>query len=232
MEDIAPGLLERIRTSFQKKVEENEEIQRLYNRIRSGDGDYTDAAEYAKLIGQALSQALGENFTEQILPDGKAYYNIALRVLEPLLKEDHEMIANAAVMVQEAMNKKAGLGLKAQKAKVSQDRIDGIIDKISNADQFTDVDWMLEAPVENFSLNVVDETIRENVEFQGRAGLKPMVRRRAPGWCCRWCRSLVGEYSYPDVPKDVYRRHENCRCSVTYDPGDGRRQNVHSKRWN
>jgi hypothetical protein len=33
---------------------------------------------------------------------------------------------------------------------------------------------------------------------------------------CRWCRNLAGEYSYPDVPRDVYRRHDNCSCTVTY----------------
>lgn len=27
---------------------------------------------------------------------------------------------------------------------------------------------------------------------------------------------------YPDVPPDVYRRHERCRCTVLYDPADGK----------
>ena len=27
------------------------------------------------------------------------------------------------------------------------------------------------------------------------------------------------------------RRHENCRCVVEYDPGDGKKQNVYSKKW-
>lgn len=38
---------------------------------------------------------------------------------------------------------------------------------------------------------------------------------------------------YPDVPPDVYRRHERCRCTVLYDPADGKRkrQNVHTKKW-
>lgn len=35
------------------------------------------------------------------------------------------------------------------------------------------------------------------------------------------------------MPEDVFRRHERCRCLVTYDPADGsnRRQNVHTKKW-
>ena len=41
--------------------------------------------------------------------------------------------------------------------------------------------------------------------------------------------SLEGEYEYPDVPKDVYRRHENCDCTVEYISA-GKRQDVWTKR--
>ena len=230
-EDIAYGLLLRIRAVFRRNLEASEEIQRLARLIEEGKADYTDAAKYAELCGQALSQAFGANFTAADLPQGKAYFNIADRVIRPMLEEDHGLISQAAAQVQEALNKKAGLTLKTQKVPLNEDRVAGIVDKVSNAEQFEDVEWMLQKPVENFSVNIVDESIRLNVDFQGRAGLKPVVRRRAPGYCCEWCRALAGEYEYPKVPKDVYRRHENCRCSVNYDPGDGRQQNVHSKRW-
>lgn len=33
------------------------------------------------------------------------------------------------------------------------------------------------------------------------------------------------------MPKDVYRRHQRCRCSVEYYPRDGKIQNVHTKKW-
>lgn len=49
-----------------------------------------------------------------------------------------------------------------------------------------------------------------------------MIRRTSVSDTCNWCKNLAGTYEYPDnVPKDVYRRHENCRCQVTYDPKDG-----------
>lgn len=45
---------------------------------------------------------------------------------------------------------------------------------------------------------------------------------------------LEGEYDYEEV-KDrgnpVYQRHNNCACEVTYEPGNGRVQDVHSKQW-
>ena len=58
------------------------------------------------------------------------------------------------------------------------------------------------------------------------------IVRKIAGNCCDWCKSLAGTYSYPNnVPNDVYRRHQRCRCTVDYMPGDGKIQNVHTKQW-
>lgn len=209
MEDIAPVLLLRIRSSFQKRMEESKEIQALYQKIQSGGATYADAEDYAYHIGQALSQAFGESLGSAALPDGRMYYNIADRILRPLLEEDHSIVAKAAQMVQQTLNQQAGIGITAQTAEVNLDRIQGIVDKVSNAEVFDDVAWVLDEPVKNFSMNVVDETIRKNVDFQGKSGLRPKVTRKAERKCCSWCSNLAGEYEYPDVPDDVYRRHDN-----------------------
>ncbi len=82
--------------------------------------------------------------------------------------------------------------------------------------------------MKTFGRSVVDASISANVNFQGKAGLTPKIVRKATGSCCKWCMALAGTYSYPDVPKDVYRRHDNCCCVVNYDPGNGKIQSVHS----
>lgn len=231
MEDIAPQLLEQLRHRFLEKISANPKLRALEKRIRDGGATYADAEEYAWLVGEALSQTFGELLSSANLPDGRMYFNIADRVLRPLLEEDHAIISDAALLVQTALNQKANIGLKAQAVAVNIDRIDGIINRVSAAEQFDDVAWILDEPVKNFSMNVVDETLRANVNFHGKANLKPWVIRRAERKCCEWCSQLAGTYDYPDIPRDVYRRHENCRCTVEYDPGNGRRQNVHNKQW-
>lgn len=231
MEDIAPGLLETIRKSFAENIESSKGIAALYAKIKGGTAVYADAEEYARLVGEALSQAFGSNLSSSILPDGKMYYNIAERVIRPLMEEDHGIVADAAELVQASLNQKAGIGLAVQKAPINEDRIDVLIDKVSNADSFDDAAHFLGDPIVNFSQNVVDETLRRNVNFQGKAGRHPSIIRKAERKCCKWCSALAGEYEYPDVPDDVYRRHENCNCTVEYDPGDGSRQDVHTKQW-
>jgi hypothetical protein len=229
MEDIAPGLLNRIRASFKRNIEGNSKISKLYQAIKDGTATYIDAEEYAVEVGTALADAFGANISSAVLPDGKMHFNIADRVIRPLLEDDHEMIADAAAKVQSALNQKANINLKVQKPEVNQDRIDGIIDRVSAEDQYDDIAWMLDEPVINFTQSVVEDFIKANVDFHGKSGLQPKIIRKAERKCCEWCSNLAGEYRYPDVPDDVYRRHERCRCTVEYDPGSGKRQNVHTK---
>ena len=106
-----------------------------------------------------------------------------------------------------------------------------MVNLASNPEKYDDVSAQLKTAMENFSQAVVDATLQENVDFQGRAGLSPRIIRRSESGVCKWCRALAGVYDYPDVPRDVYRRHENCRCVVEYDPDTGKRQNVHTKVW-
>ena len=142
------------------------------------------------------------------------------------------MITDVTEQVQKALNDAANIGIKPVKPELNQDRIDGIINRASDADNYDAVSWILDEPVMNFSQSIVDDSIRENAEFHAKAGMSPKIVRKLHGGCCEWCRALAGTYSYPDVPKDVYRRHQRCRCTVDYYPGNGKIQNVHSKQWN
>lgn len=123
------------------------------------------------------------------------------------------------------------ISLKAIKPEINQDRIDGIVNKISEYDDFKEGKWLLEEPIKNFAQSIVDDTIKTNADFQYKSGLTPKIVRKEVGSCCDWCKEVVGVYEYPDVPKDVYRRHRFCRCTVDYLPGDGRKQDVHTKKW-
>ena len=230
MEDIAPQLLETLRTRFSEKISVNPKIRALEKKIEAGLATYVDAEDYSYLIGKALSDVFMDNLSSAVLPDGRMYFNIAQRVLQPLLEEDYDIVTKAATTVQTFLNQKANIGIKAQTAPINEDRIYGIVNKVAEAETFDDVKWVLDAPVVNYSMNVVDEILRSNVEFQGRSGLNPKVIRKAERKCCAWCSALVGIYDYP-VDRTVYQRHERCRCTVDYDPGDGRRQNVYTKRW-
>ena len=222
MTDIAPELLEKVQQSFEA------ETASLKEEIANGVKSYEEAYSYAIKVGEALSKSFGVNITPEVLPDGMMYYNIADKVVRPMLRAEYEISSAAAVQAQRSANKAAGIGIKAQVADFDEERAQGIIDRVSSQ-PFEEVSWLLNEPVKSFSKNVVDQTLEKNVEFQGKSGLSPKIRRTANGETCEWCQAVAGTYEYPNVPKDVYRRHANCDCVVEYIDG-GKYQDVWTKK--
>ncbi len=232
MIDIAPELLAKLQEAFKAKFRSSSKVKKLNELISAGKANYRDANEFAIEIGEILARVYQENLSGSNLPDGKMYYNIARRIVEPTLKQNYELASSYSADVQTDLNARAKLSLKGIKPELNQDRIDGIINRLVEADQYNDVKWLLDEPVVNFTQSVVDDTIKANIDFHYKCGLSPKIIRTSTGHCCDWCNQMVGEYRYPnEVPKDIYRRHRYCRCRVDYHPGDGKRQNVWTKKW-
>lgn len=69
----------------------------------------------------------------------------------------------------------------------------------------------------NSSKNEVDNIVEANVHQEATAGIRPKIIRSSDGKCCAWCSSLAGEYYADEAPDNIYRRHDNCSCTVTYE---------------
>lgn len=231
MEDITPELLSEIEKEFDSAMKNNRKITELYEKVRDGTATYREANDFAIEVGESLAAAFKRSLSSDVLPDGKMYYNIANRIIPETLQHNYELISEAATQVQEALNSHAGISIKAIKPELNTDRINGLVEKVSDAERYDEVAWVLDEPVVNFSQSIVDDYIRKNADFQGKAGMRPKVIRTAVGKGCEWCQKMAGTYDYPNVPHDIYRRHERCRCTVEYEPGSGKRQNVHTKEW-
>lgn len=230
--DIVPELMEKIQREFNHKISRNKKIQRIQEMIENGTATYEQAYEFAQEVGEALAQAFETNISSEMLPDGHMYFNIADRILNSTLETNHVLVANVSVEIQEILNRQARLGLKGIKPELNRHRIKSIIERIVHEELFDNVSWMIGEPIVNFTQSVVDDTIKANAHFQYESGLFPKIIRIVHGSePCDWCKKVAGVYKYPDVPEDVYKRHDRCRCVVEYDPGDARRQNVWSKEW-
>ena len=231
VEDIVPSLLKKIKSEFEGARLDSEVLKDLLSKLHHSKASYLDANQYAIEIGEILSKALGASLMNETLPDGKMYYNIAQRVLTDVLGRNYELVSDYAEQVQKHLNSEAKIGLAAQVPELNQDRIDGLVNRLASEESFDDVKWLLVDPIVIFSQSIVDDSIRKNAEFHHKVGLSPKIVRRVVGHPCKWCKSLEGSYNYPEVPKDVYRRHGKCRCTVDYHPGNGKKQNVHTKKW-
>lgn len=222
MDDISPELLKQIQEDFAELT------AGIQEEVKSGRMSYEEAYGAAFEVGSMLSSAFNANINADVLPDGRMYFNIANKVVLPMLREEHDLVSQAAVVAQQNANRAAGIGIKALPAEFDEDRAKGIIDRVSSQ-PFDEVSWMLDEPVKSFAKNVVDRTLQKNVEFQGQSGLHPKIVRRASAGACEWCQEVAGTYEYPYVPDDVYRRHANCDCTTEYVDG-GKYQDVWSKK--
>lgn len=231
VEDIVPSLLKKIKSEFEDARLDSEVLKDLLSKLHHSKASYLDANQYAIEIGEILSKAMGASLTNETLPDGKMYYNIAQRVLTDVLGRNYELVSDYAEQVQKNLNSKAKIGLAAQVPELNQDRIDGLVNRLASEESFDDVRWLLEEPVVNFTQSIIDDSIQKNAEFHHKSGLQPEIVRKSAYHCCEWCQEVQGTYKYPRVPKDIYRRHQHCRCTVDYDPKSGKKQNVWSKTW-
>lgn len=229
MNDIAPELLDKIQKDFQDEVKKSNKLKALRKLIDDKQATYEQANEYAIEVGEILARSFKKHISSSVLPDGRMYYNIGERILNPTLTKNYELVTNIAKEIQEELNRQVGIGLKVSVPNVDKGKIKGFVDRLSS-ELFDDVSWILLEPIINFTHNGVNDVLEANASFQANVGLKPKIKRTLVGGACKWCVSLAGTYSYPDVPEDVYKRHERCRCTVEYIPDGVKRQNVWTKR--
>ena len=229
-DDVSIGLLEIIQKSFNLDYSQSSKIESCLKKLEQKKVDYATAQEYAIEVGEILAKTFG-NIQSSDLPNEKMYYNIAKKLIEPTLIKNYELINDYSTQVQALLNESANVGLAVVSSKINQEQIEGIVNKISSAERYDDVSWMLKDPIVQFTQNVVDRTIKANSDMHYSAGRAATIKRKVFGKACPWCMKLAGVYNYPDVPEDVYRRHNNCRCQVIYDPKDrSRKQDVHDKK--
>lgn len=230
MTDVVPELLSEIETAFKSHNMTDRKLATVSKRIRDGTATQVDGHTYAERLGKNASKALQDVLTEENLPDGKLYYNIATRTVIPTLENNQALINEAATEIQNTIDKKSKIYLNSVKPSFPAERINGLIDKMT-ADDITLEEalvWIRE-PIVNNSEAFFDDFIRENAQFRNDVGMKSTITRVAEYKACDWCKNLEGTYEYGKHPSEIFARHEFCRCEVTF-TSNRTSQNVWSKK--
>ena len=226
--DVVPGLKSAVESTFNDLVARDPLIMRVNHRIRDGTAKAADAHLYAQRTGELLSSSYLRNMTEETLPNATMYYNIADRIVTPTMQTDYEMVNSVAEAVQKITDAQMGIGLNSVRADFPVRRIEDLIEKIVGEDNLEAVKKWLDEPIVNNSEAFYDDFVRENADTRAAMGLKVTIERELYPGCCEWCARIGGTYAYGDEPADVYRRHEHCRCVVTY-KSERKLQSVWSK---
>lgn len=230
MADIGAELLEKIRAYFKKKCQGDAYIQSVLGKVAAGTAQMEEISLLSQSIGFGASQAISEFVNVAALPDGKMYYNIADTILSGVLKDNYEIINSAAAECQRALDRKMGINIEPQRAPYPAERVQAVAGAASAPDISEEkMVRRMTSTTENITRSFYDDYVETNVKYRSEAGLECFIIRSDHGGCCKWCAALAGKYRYPEeVPKDVYRRHDNCTCTVTYTNGR-KAQDVWSK---
>lgn len=175
-------------------------------------------------LNRKCSEILGEILSENVLKIS----DIA-QSCEKILCEYYEYMNETNVRIQKELDEKNGLRIAVRKADFPEKRVKQIAKSLADPTVPPEtIQRRAGSAVENVSRSFYNNFVRENAKFRSKAGIKCYIVRETDGNCCKWCSALAGRYVYSDEPNDVYRRHDNCTCTVTFENGR-ERQNVWSK---
>lgn len=222
-----PEILSTMQQEYEDRLKNDKKLSQIRKQIKAG-ATYSEAEAYAARSGEILSGVLKNNINVDV------FANEDLNgLVVPMMRANYEKVVSATSAVQTTLNQAANIGIKPIVPGFDEDAAFNLVDKMCGYDSFEEAEWLLGEPVVTNSLKCVDDMLYENADFQYRSGMSPKIVRTAESDCCDWCASLEGVYEYSDLSSydDVWKRHANCRCEVTFVPGDGRGQDVWSKRW-
>lgn len=111
--DVAPALYDAVKGDFEKNMKSDRIVRRIGAKIDQGTATWRDAYDYGVAVSDCLRRSFRKNIKESELPNGRMYYNIAERVVRPMLEEVEAIMAEATKKIVEAQNERAGIGLKS-----------------------------------------------------------------------------------------------------------------------
>lgn len=233
------ALLEELRRRFEADYAANPVIAAILEKAERREATYADARRYASEVDRLCGRATADFTLRTSQGVDPAFYRDNFRefqsaLLPNVLDRNYQLIADYCEKVQKGLNEGAGLGLKAQRVWQDQDRVTGIVKHVTRADSPEQAAQRASRDMAALDTHYVNRSIQVNADWHYKLGLFPKIVRTGGAKCCEWCAEVEGTFTYPDVPKDVFRNHEECKCSIDYNPGDGKTEHLtvgDNKRW-
>ena len=230
---MADEILEKMRGQYEHRFRNDQKLKRIRKKLQNG-ANQAVAQEYAVAAGEILSDVLKENVTADLFGETMPDAAILAGLIIPMMEQNYTHVVSAASASQKYMNSEGNLGMKPIEPEFDRNAAMNIVGRMANYDSFEDAEWLMDEPIRTNSQHIADESLRENAEFQYRSGLKPKIVREAESGACEWCQELADTYDYEDVSgkgDPIYQRHNNCKCEITFVPGEGRSEEVDPNQW-
>lgn len=204
-------------------IQADKVLKKLREKILSGKGTFKDTFAY----NNRAAELLGANFSESVLAMS---LDDRVSACVELLRDRYNDIMPLLDAVQKQADLKNKLHISPKHPPFNAERAEQIgtsLRDLSVSDER--IQRRARSAPETATRAIHDDYIEANVELRSSAGIKCYITRTTDGNCCDWCTRVAGRYEYGTEPEDIFRRHDNCGCSVTYENGR-ERQDVWSKK--
>lgn len=214
--------IEQVAAAYEKLTRQSGHIRALEKKLSEGTITMKEGAELNDLRAKAFGRALSGSVTgiERGSREGACV---------GLLKDRCGDVDELALAAQKTALTRQGLNLTPPTAPFEEDRARKIGRSLED-DTVPDetIQRRARSATETMLRSQYDRDMEKGAETCASAGLRTYIVRDADPGCCKWCSEAAGRYTYGEEPKDVYRRHDNCSCTVVYESSRGK-QNVWSK---
>lgn len=214
--------IEQVAAAYEKLTRQSGRIQALEKKLSEGTITMKEGAELNDLRAKAFGRALSGSVPgiERGSREGACV---------SLLKDRCGDVDELALAAQKTALTRQGLNITPLTAPFEEDRARKIGRSLEDETVPDEtIQRRARSATETMLRSQYDRDMKKGAETCASAGLRTYIVRDADPGCCKWCSEAAGRYTYGEEPKDVYRRHDNCTCTVTYESGRGR-QNVWSK---
>ncbi len=199
---------EQLRAALDKKLATDPSLRAVMKRIMDGAATLTDSAEYARVLSHILGREVSANILE--LDDRES-------TVTQLLRDCYSDVNGIYVQTQAILDEKAGIHITPQKPAFPVERVEQFTHSLIDPTvKDSVIKRRARAGTETITKSFHDNCIKVNAQFRHDAGLKCYIVRIGTK-CCEWCTEVAGKYRFGEQPDGIFRRHDNCDCTIIYD---------------
>jgi len=199
---------EQLRAALDKKLAADPSLRAVIKRIKNGTATLTDSAEYARVLSHILGREVSANIVD--LDDREG-------IVTQLLRDCYGDVNSIYAKTQTLLDEQAGIHIRPQQPDFPAERVDQFTHSLIDPTVAESViKRRARAGCETITKSFHDDCIKKNAQFRHDAGLKCYIVRIGTK-CCEWCSDVAGKYEFGDQPDGIFRRHDNCDCTIIYD---------------
>lgn len=212
---------EQLSAAIESRIASDPQLRALRKKIKNGTATLAESSKYSQLCAQIMGQKLSGQVLELSDREG---------VCTQLLHDRYSDTNQVCEQVMRSVDERAGIAMNPRHAAFPAERVQQLAHSLTDPTvQDETIQRRANTGAANVAISFHDDFVDENAAFRSDAGYECYITRVVGGASCPWCSGMAGRYKYEEMPEDMFRRHDNCTCTVTFEQG-AFRQDVWSKR--